>query len=68
MDPSQVERILYRPAEAAKAIGISRSRIYELIARGEIPSIRVGGVVRVPVASLQGWVNQKISDRAASGA
>ena len=67
MEPSKVERILYRPAEAAEAIGISRSRIYELIARGETPSIRVGGVVRVPVANLQEWVDQQISDRAAFG-
>ena len=54
-----VERILYRPAEAAEAIGVSRSRIYELIASGEIPSVRIGNVTRVPVDKLHDWVEQR---------
>ena len=56
-----VERILYRPAEAAEAIGVSRSRVYELINSGEIPSIKVGGVRRVPVDKLRDWVEQHTS-------
>lgn len=59
--PGTVDRILYRPAEAAEAIGVSRSRIYELISSGEIPSVRVGKVVRVPVATLHAWVDQQIA-------
>ena len=54
-----VERILYRPSEAAEAIGVSRSRVYELIASGEIPSIKVGSVRRVPVRELLEWVAQR---------
>ena len=54
-----VERILYRPSEAAEAIGVSRSRVYELIASGEIPSIKVGSVRRVPVKELLEWVAQR---------
>ena len=53
-----VERMLYRPAEAAEAIGVSRSRVYELINSGEIPSIKVGGVKRVPVDRLREWVER----------
>ena len=45
-------RLLYRPAEAAAAVGVSRSRMYELIASGEVPSVRVGGTLRVPVDAL----------------
>ena len=51
-----VERILYRPVEAAEAIGISRAKMYELIASGEVPSIKVGNVKRVPVDKLREWV------------
>jgi excisionase family DNA binding protein len=51
-----VERLLLRPAEAAEALGVSRSRAYELIAAGELPSVRVGGSVRVPVAELRRWI------------
>ena len=38
-----MDRLLLRPAEAAEAIGIGRSKVYELLASGDLPSIR--GVV-----------------------
>ena len=57
-----VERLLYRPAEAAAAIGVSRSRMYELIASGEIPSLRIGGSLRVPVDPLRRWVEQQVAE------
>ena len=59
-----MERILLRPAETAELIGISRSRVYELIASGVLPSIRVGGVVRVPVAALQEWIARQLTEAA----
>ncbi len=55
-----MERMLLRPAEAAEAIGVSRSRMYELLASGELPSIRVGRTVRVPVAALQTWIAERL--------
>lgn len=51
-----MEPILLRPVDAAMALGISRSRIYELIRAGSLPSVKVGGVVRVPVGALREWV------------
>ena len=57
------ERLLLRPAEAAEAMGVSRSKAYELIAGGVIPSIKVGGCVRVPVGALQQWIVQQLADR-----
>ena len=64
-----VERILYRPVEAAEAIGISRARLYELMNSGEIPSVRVGNVKRVPVDKLREWVDRQsgAQDEHASG-
>ena len=50
--------MLYRPGEAAEAIGVSRSRLYELLNSGEIPSIMVGRVKRVPVDKLREWVER----------
>jgi len=51
-----VEKMLYTPTEAAKALGISRSTIYVLIARGEVPSVRIGSCRRVPVDGLRRYV------------
>jgi excisionase family DNA binding protein len=60
------ERLLLRPAECADAIGVSRSKTYDLIATGEIPSIRVGGSVRVPVAELREWIGRRLADEVAA--
>jgi excisionase family DNA binding protein len=38
-DTDPVEKILYTPTEAAKALGISRSTIYVLMASGDVPSV-----------------------------
>jgi excisionase family DNA binding protein len=56
------ERLMLRPTEAGDAIGVSRSKIYELIASGQIPSIRVDGAVRVPVKALEQWIAAKLSE------
>lgn len=50
-----VERILLRPDEAAQAIGISRSKMYDLIARRKIPFKRVGASARISVDELRKW-------------
>ena len=38
--------------EAARILGIGKNLAYDAVARGEIPSIRVGGRILVPVAAL----------------
>ena len=59
-----MERLLLRPAETAEAIGVSRRKVYELIATGEIPSIKLsGGSVRVPGDSLRSWIERQVSQR-----
>ncbi len=50
------DRLLLRPREVAVATGLSRSMVYELIGRAELPVVRVGKSVRVPVAALQEWI------------
>jgi excisionase family DNA binding protein len=55
-----MERLLLRPVEAAEAIGISRSKIYELLASGELPSVRIGASVRVPVEALRAWIAEQL--------
>jgi len=55
-----VDKLLLRPVEAAEAIGISRSKIYELLASGELPSVRIGASVRVPVEALRAWIAEQL--------
>jgi excisionase family DNA binding protein len=51
-----MERLLLRPAEAAELLGISRSKTYEMLAAGELPSIRVRSSIRVPHQALVRWI------------
>jgi excisionase family DNA binding protein len=61
MDHEKLERLLLRPAEAGEVLGISRSKTYELIASGVIPSIRIGRGRLVPADALRGWVNKQLA-------
>jgi excisionase family DNA binding protein len=56
------ERLLLRPTEVAEAIGVSRSKAYELIASREIPSIKVGSSVRVPTEALRAWIAKQAAE------
>ena len=42
--------------EVAKVLRIVRSRAYELVADGEIPSVRIGRSVRVNRRELKRWL------------
>lgn len=49
----RVEPLLFRPAEAAEVLRVSPGKVHELINRGEIPWMRLGGVRRVPVEAIR---------------
>jgi excisionase family DNA binding protein len=52
-----MDKLLVTPTEAAVLIGVGRTTIYSLIARGIIPSVRIGRSVRVPLEPLRNWVD-----------
>lgn len=54
-----MERLFIKPKEAAGALCFGRSKIYELIADGTIPSVRIGKSIRVPIKELLEWVNRQ---------
>lgn len=56
--PSDVPRLLLRVEEAAEALGVSRTTLYVLLRAGEIPVVRIGRSVRVPLTALERYVEQ----------
>lgn len=54
-----MEKLLLRPAEAAESLGLGRSKTYQLIASGTIPSLRIGKNVRVSVEALRLWAKDQ---------
>ena len=56
-----MEKLLLRPTEAADQLGITRSKLYELLASGEVPSIKIGKSRRIPADALKKWVNEQMA-------
>jgi excisionase family DNA binding protein len=57
-----MDRLLLRPSEAAEMLGISRSKIYELLAERRVPSVRIGDRLRIPIDGLRRWVSDAHRD------
>ena len=57
-----MEKLLFRPSEAAEVLGLSRSTVYALVARGELPAVRVGHSIRVRAADLTAWLRRLTKD------
>lgn len=51
-------KLLLRPQEAADALGISRARLYQLLATGELGSVKLGASRRVPTVELDAFVQR----------
>lgn len=49
----QEGREFFRPAEVAQIGGFSPTFVYQLIASGKLPSIRIGGSIRIPFAEVE---------------
>ena len=45
--------LLVTPARAGELLGVSRSKIYTMVRRGELPAVRFTGSVRIPKAALE---------------
>ena len=53
-----MEPALVRIEEAAKYLSIGRSKMYELIACGAVPTVHIGRAVRIPTDALKGLVKE----------
>jgi excisionase family DNA binding protein len=51
-------RGLLRVEEAAEWLGLGRTKAYELVYRGILPSVTIGRSRRVPVAALHAFVER----------
>jgi len=56
MDNTTVDQLLFRPDEAAQRLGIGRTKVYELMARGELRSVKIGAARRVSATALADFV------------
>ena len=60
-------KLLLTMEEAAEAIGLGRSKVYELVAAGEIEALKIGKARRVPAEALQAYVERLREAQAGNG-
>ena len=53
---SEFPVLLVRPEDAAIALGIGRTKVYELMRSGELRSVKIGGLRRIPATALADFV------------
>ncbi len=51
------DRLALRPKEAAQALGLSERKLREVLP--QLPHVRVGGAVLLPVEALRSWLEQQ---------
>jgi excisionase family DNA binding protein len=51
-------QLLLTPEQAALSLAICRTKVYELIATGQLDSVRIGSSRRIPVAALEEFVER----------
>ena len=62
-DETPRPRILLSVEDAAAQLALSRTRMYGLIKNGEIVSVRIGRLRRVPVESLAAYTARLIAEQ-----
>jgi excisionase family DNA binding protein len=54
---------LLSPQEAARRLSLGKTRFYELLGSGAIPSVRVGKLRRVPTRALRAYVDRLVAEQ-----
>lgn len=57
--------LLWSPVQAAQRLGVGRSVVYELLARRELASLRIGARRLIPDAEIRRFINARLAVEAA---
>jgi excisionase family DNA binding protein len=60
MAATTTDRLLLTVEEAALRLGIGRSLAWRLVRSGELPSVRLGRLVRIPERALEEWITRQL--------
>ena len=53
-----MDKMLLTPTEAAAALGIGRSKVYELLRAGTLASVRIDSCRRIPLEDLTAMIDR----------
>jgi excisionase family DNA binding protein len=57
-----MDKGLLRIEEAARVLSLGRSKTYQLVMEGAIPSVHIGRSRRIPSAALERWIDQRTAE------
>jgi excisionase family DNA binding protein len=60
-----MDKLLLTPEEAAEALGVGRCKVYDLIRRGRLRSVKLDGYRRIPHSALVDFVTSLSKESAA---
>jgi excisionase family DNA binding protein len=63
-----MKRKLLTIGEVCERTGLGRTLVYRLVSTGELPSIKVGRTRRVPVAALDAFIGEQLTNTSEEGA
>jgi len=53
------QKVLLDSRDVARLLGLGRTKVFEMMARSELPVIRIGRCVRVPREALMEWISSE---------
>src|SRR4051794_27136329 len=59
LNPEQTGALLWKPREAATALGISERTLWDLTRGNDVPHVRIGRAVRYAPEDLRAWVHAR---------
>jgi excisionase family DNA binding protein len=57
-----LDPLLLKAPEVAKLLGLGRSKVFAMVAAGELPVIRIGRSVRIPRQALERWIRDETTE------
>jgi excisionase family DNA binding protein len=64
MSTTQPDPLLWSPTETATRLGVSRATVYELLARRELASLKLGSRRLIPDAEVQRLIKVRLAESA----
>lgn len=61
--PRSDQELLLRIDAAAERLAISRTTLYRMVQRGELPIIHIGTAIRIPVSPLERWLADHVASQ-----
>jgi excisionase family DNA binding protein len=52
-----MEKLLLTPEEAARALGVGRCKVFDLIRRGQLRSVKLDGYRRIQPSALEEFIS-----------